>query len=157
MALVSVLFSDNDPNSDLPSGYPSLVRETVDNLPSADWVIMEYSEVLSIRETKKAEYIAYRDGIRAAENAEASLRISFEEMPIKLPGLAWQVIEGLGLTKAQRKALIRGLSDFYVFVQSGHIALGVEALNEASLPPGVPLEAWDALKAQVNYVIGLNS
>jgi hypothetical protein len=118
----------------------------------ADTVVVD-GEVREMTSNEKSD----RDARVAAEQQQAAvadmMKITFEDMSTKLPGLAWYVIESIGFTDAERKITILSLSEFYTFVQSGHVALAVSELAKTPAPDGVDSAKWAALVAAVQQVI----
>lgn len=88
--------------------------------------------------------------------AQQALVMTFEEMPLKLPGLAWQLIEGIGFTEEEKKIVIKSLTDFYNYIYSGYVQMAVTELNATPAPEGVDATKWATLLSQVNYVMGLS-
>lgn len=152
-----------EPKPFLPDSYPVEVYEYSDSetVPEGQEELT-LVELLAAKE-EHAEQVAID---RAAHNAQEALEqaeaaeladlmdISFEDMPLKLPGLAWALIEAIGFTEEEKDIVILALGDFHKYLNAGYVVRGIQKLNESPTPEGVDSTKWATLLAQVNQIVG---
>jgi len=112
-----------------------------------------------VREMTVGEKTARDAELAAAANAAEQadlMNISFNDMPVKLPGLAWMLIESVGLTEDEKDLVITSdaLNIFHRYIRNGFIQRGVDKLNLEPAPAGVDATKWATLLAQVNALVG---
>lgn len=156
---IIILRAKHTANPDgLPDEWP-VQKKPLDGPIPPNWEQTTLEGLAAIKESMSAEYEAWKVAHAEAKAQrlamEELLNISFEEMPAKLPGLAWFLIENSEMTEDEKDAVILSdaLNNFHRFLRNGFVAKGVMHLNTAPVPEGVDPVKWQTLLAQVNQVM----